>query len=118
MPVVYLKHIQMGFLDQTFRLPFSNRSISVKYALIHGAYWLFITGFFIYEKKYLIQKANLPYFVVCVAGRIGLLIIIAYLNLQYFLPRYLLQKRYIVYFTAVIISVIGYLIAQSLFDYY
>jgi hypothetical protein len=108
----------MGVLDQTLRLPFSTRSVSVKYALIHGAYWLLITGFFIYEKKYLIQKANLPYFVVCVAGRIGLLIMIAYLNLQYFLPRYLLKKRYLAYATAVILSVIGYLLIQSLFDYY
>jgi two-component system, LytTR family, sensor kinase len=108
----------MDLLDQPLRLPFSNRSVSLKYALIHGTYWLLITGFFIYEKKYLIQKANLPYFVVCVAGRIGLLILIAYLNLQYFLPRYLLKKRYIAYFTAVILSVIGYLILQSLFDYY
>jgi two-component system, LytTR family, sensor kinase len=108
----------MDLLDKTLRLPFSNRSISLKYALIHGAYWLLITGFFIYEKKYLIQKANLPYFVVCVSGRIGLLILIAYLNLQYFLPNYLLKKQYLAYFAAVIFSVIGYLIIQSLFDYY
>ena len=110
--------MQMDLLDKTLRLPFSNRNVSLKYALIHGAYWLLITGFFIYEKKYLIQKANLPYFVVCVTYRIGLLMVIAYLNLQYFLPRYLLRKRYLIYFTMVIISVIGYLIAQSLFDYY
>ncbi|MDO1450276.1 histidine kinase [Rhodocytophaga aerolata] len=108
----------MDFLDKTLRLPFSNRSVSLKYALIHGAYWLLITGFFIYEKKYLIQKANLPYFVACVTGRIGLLIGIAYLNLQYFLPNYLLKKRYVAYFTVVILSVIGYLLIQSLFDYY
>lgn len=108
----------MDVLDKTLRLPFSNRSVSLKYALLHCAYWLLITGFFIYEKKYLIQKANLPYFVVCVTYRIGLLIVIAYLNLQYFLPRYLLKKRYLAYFTAVILSVVGYLIVQSLFDYY
>src|SRR5215218_8740517 len=108
----------MDLLDKTLRLPFSNRSVSLKYALIHGAYWILITGFFLYEKKYLIHKANLPYFVVCVAGRVGLLIVIAYLNLQYFLPRYLLKKRYLVYFMAVIFSVLGYLIVQSLFDYY
>lgn len=108
----------MELLDKTLRAPFSNRSVSLKYVLVHGAYWLLITGFFIYEKKYLIQKANLPYFVICVAGRIGLLILIAYLNLQYFLPRYLLKKRYLAYFMAVIFSVLGYLVVQSLFDYY
>ncbi|MEJ7693878.1 histidine kinase [Daejeonella sp.] len=108
----------MDLLDKTVKPPFSSRQVSWKYILIHGTYWLLITGFFIYEKKYLIYKASMPYFLACVIGRIGLLIIIAYLNLHYFLPRYLLQKRYLAYFTAVILSVIGYLIVQSFYDYY
>lgn len=108
----------MDILDKQIKLPFSARSVSIKYALIHSTYWLLITGFFIFEKKYLIHKASMPYFVVCVTARIALLIVIAYLNLQYFLPRYLLKKRYLAYFTVVIISVIGYLIVQSLFDFY
>lgn len=108
----------MDFLDKPVKLPFSKGTVSLKYVLVHSAYWLLITGFFIYEKKYLIHKASMPYFVACVTVRITLLIIIAYLNLNYFLPRYLLKKRYFIYFTAVIISVIGYLIAQSLFDFY
>jgi two-component system LytT family sensor kinase len=117
MPLI-LNRLKMDPLDKPLKLPFSKRSITLKYALIHGAYWVLITGFFIYEKKYLIYKASMPYFVACVAGRIVLLIVIAYLNLQYFLPRYLLKKRYLAYFTAVILSVIGYLTAQSLFDFY
>lgn len=108
----------MDILDKKVLLPFSSRTVSLKYVLIHSAYWILITGFFIYEKKYLIYKASMPYFLACVIGRVGLLIIIAYLNLQYFLPKYLLKKRYLVYFSAVILSVIGYLIVQSLFDYY
>ncbi|GEO07328.1 histidine kinase [Adhaeribacter aerolatus] len=108
----------MDLLDKTIKLPFSNHRVSLKYALVHSAYWVLITGFFMYEKKYLIQKANLPYFIICVAGRIGLLILIAYLNLQYFLPRYLLKKHYLAYVMAVIFSVFGYLTLQSLFDYY
>jgi LytS/YehU family sensor histidine kinase len=60
----------------------------------------------------------MPYFVACVTVRIALLIVIAYLNLHYFLPKYLLKKSYLAYFTAVIISVIGYLTVQSLFDFY
>ncbi|CAL1517453.1 hypothetical protein MMC2321_01189 [Chitinophaga sp. MM2321] len=71
-----------------------------------------------FEKKYLIHKASMPYFVACVTVRIALLIVIAYLNLHYFLPKYLLKKRYFVYFTAVFIAVIGYLTVQSLFDFY
>jgi two-component system LytT family sensor kinase len=108
----------MDFLDKPLKLPFSKRSVSLKYALVHLAYWLLITGFFIYEKKYLIYKASMPYFVVCVSVRIALLMVIAYLNLHYFLPSYLLKKRYLAYFTAVILSVTGYLVAQSLFDFY
>lgn len=108
----------MDALDKPLRLPFSKRSVTLRHALMHGAYWLLITGFFTYEKRYLIYKASMPYFVACVTGRIVLLILIAYLNLQYFLPRYLLKKRYLAYFTAIILSVIGYLTVQSLFDFY
>lgn len=111
-------YLKMDTLDKPLKLPFSKRSVSLKYVLIHVAYWLLITGFFIYEKKYLIYKASMPYFVACVSGRIVLLMIIAYLNLHYFLPRFLLKKRYFAYFGWVLISVIGYLTAQSLFDYY
>ncbi|WP_316791353.1 LytTR family DNA-binding domain-containing protein [Pedobacter frigoris] len=89
-----------------------------KYLLIHFCYWLLITGFFIYEKKYLIYKASMPYFVACVSVRILLLIMIAYLNLHYFLPRFLMKKRYFIYAFAVLLSVTGYLLAQSLFDFY
>ncbi|MXV51145.1 histidine kinase [Pedobacter sp. HMF7647] len=103
--------------EKTFRLPFFKRSFSVKHALIHGAYWVLVTGFFLYEKKYLIYKTNLPYFFACVSGRIALLIVIAYLNLHYFL-KYLLRKRYLAYVTAVILSVVGYVLVQSLYDYY
>ncbi|MDB5150963.1 MAG: histidine kinase [Mucilaginibacter sp.] len=108
----------MDALDKSFQLPFLKRGITLRHALMHSAYWLLITGFFIYEKRYLIYKASMPYFVACVTGRIVLLIIIAYLNLQYFLPWYLLRKRYVAYFAAIILSVIGYLTAQSLFDFY
>lgn len=110
--------MKMELLDKQMKLPFSKRSVSLKHALAHSAYWILITGFFIYEKRYLIYKASMPYFAACVTVRILLLIVIAYLNLHYFLPRYLLKKRYVAYFSAVIISAIGYLIAQSLFDYY
>jgi two-component system LytT family sensor kinase len=108
----------MDFLDRHYKLPFSNRSFSVKYALIHAMYWVLIAGFFIYEKKYLIQKASMPYFLACVVVRIFMLIVIAYLNLNYFLPKFLLKRRYSLYAVWVTVSVIGYLLVQSLFDYY
>ncbi|MFC5409326.1 sensor histidine kinase [Larkinella bovis] len=108
----------MDFLDRPLKLPLSNRTVPLKYALVHAAYWILITGFFLYEKRYLIYKASLSYFTVCVVMRVSLLIVIAYLNLHYFLPRYLLKKRYGRYFSLVLLSILGYLLAQSLFDYY
>lgn len=60
----------------------------------------------------------MPYFLACVSIRVLLLVLIAYLNIQYFLPAYLMKKRYLAYALAVLVSVLGYLIVQSLFDYY
>ncbi|QKJ30755.1 histidine kinase [Mucilaginibacter mali] len=97
---------------------FKKRGILTKNTLIHGAYWILVTGFFLYEKRYLIYKANLPYFFACVSGRILLLIIIAYLNLHYFLPKYLAGKRYVAYGAAILLSLIAYLFIQTLYDFY
>lgn len=108
----------MDVLDRPIKIPLSSRTIPLKYALVHTAYWVLITGFFLYEKRYLIYKASLPYFVACVVMRIGLLIGIAYLNLHYFLPRYLLTQRYVRYATAVLLSILVYLLVQSFYDYY
>ena len=105
-------------LDKPLKIPFSNRTVPVRYALVHTAYWVLVTGFFLYERRFLIVKANLPYFLVCVGGRVGLLIGIAYLNIHYFMPQYLRAKRYFRYFSAVLVSILGYLLAQSLLDYY
>lgn len=108
----------MDFLDRPIKIPLSNRTIPVKYALVHAAYWVLITGFFLYEKRYLLRKANLPYFTICVVSRISLLIGIAYLNIHYFLPNFLLTKRYARYFSLVFLSILGYLILQTLLDFY
>ncbi|WP_300600440.1 histidine kinase [Niabella sp.] len=107
----------MTLWSKSIPLPFSKRRISTSRFLVHSAYWLLVTGFFLYEKRYLIYKASLPYFFACVSIRILLLIGIAYLNLHFFLPRYLLKKRYGVYSIALLLSVAGYLLVQSFFDY-
>lgn len=107
----------MDFLDRRINIPLSSRTIPVKYALVHTAYWVLITGFFLYEKRYLIYKAGLPYFAACVTVRVVLLIGIAYLNLHFFLPRYLLAGRYLRYFSLVLLSILGYLLVQAIYDY-
>jgi len=103
-------------MHKTIRLPLSGRNISVKYALVHAAYWLMITAFFIYEKKYMIVKSGLPSFVACISVRIALLIIVAYVNLHFLLPKYLVKGRYLKYFMLVLLSIAGYMLLQSLFD--
>ena len=107
----------MEFLDKRLPIPLTNRTTTVKYALVHTAYWVLITGFFLYEKRYLFYKAGLPYFAACVFIRVALLIGIAYLNLHYFLPRYLLTGRYWRYFGLVLLSILGYLLVQAFYDY-
>jgi two-component system LytT family sensor kinase len=113
-----LMNITANLQDKTFHLPFFKSSFSLRHTLVHGAYWILVTGFFLYEKKYLIYKTNLPYFFACVSVRVVLLILIAYLNLNYFLPTYLAAKRYVAYFTAVFLSLVGYVLVQSLYDFY
>ncbi|MCF3108802.1 histidine kinase [Niabella sp. CC-SYL272] len=108
----------MNLWSKSIALPFSKRRVSTRYLLAHSAYWVLATAFFLYEKRYLIHKASLPYFFACVSVRVLLLILIAYFNLHYFLPRYLLKKRYGAYSVALLLSVAGYLTLQSLFDYY
>lgn len=88
----------------------------LRYALIHTLYWVLITAFFIYDKKYMIVKAGLPSFAACVTIRIMLLIVVAYINLHYLLPKYLLAGKYIQYFSLVLLSIGGYLLVQALFD--
>lgn len=89
-----------------------------KKTLIYTAYWILVTGFFLYEKKYLLYKANMPYFLACVSVRVILLMVIAYLNLHIFLPKYLIKKRYGAYSASILLSVMAYLVIQSLYDWY
>ncbi len=85
---------------------------------IYLAYWILVTLIFLYDRTYLIQKAGLPNFFICVAVRVTLLIGLAWLNIHWLIPRYLLQRRYGSYFGLVFLLIIGYLVIQSLYDYY
>jgi two-component system LytT family sensor kinase len=85
---------------------------------IYLGFWILVTIIFLYDTRYLITKAGLPYFVVCAVVRIGLLIGVAWTNLNFLMPRYLFSKRYASYFSLVLLLITGYLIIQSLYDYY
>ncbi|MGN6490742.1 MAG: sensor histidine kinase [Agriterribacter sp.] len=106
----------MSIPAATIPVAYPDRSVRLRYALLHSVYWVLITAFFIYDKKYMIVKAGLPSFAACVTIRIALLIAIAYINVHYLLPRYLLKGKYWQYFLWVLLSVAGYLLVQALFD--
>lgn len=85
---------------------------------IYPAFWVLITVIFLYDTRYLITKAGLPYFLLCAVVRISLLIGLAWINLNILIPRFLFTKRYTLYFGWVLLMIIGYLVIQSLYDYY
>jgi len=85
---------------------------------IYLGYWVLVTIIFLYDRRYLITKAGLPYFFVCSIVRIALLIGLAWVNLNVLIPRYLFKKHYPSYFGLVLLLIAVYLIVQSLYDYY
>jgi len=86
--------------------------------LLNLGFWVVITLIFLYDRKYLIQKAGLGHFAECTVVRLGLIISLAYLHLYYIIPRYFSQKRYLSYTALLILSLGIYVSLQSLYDIY
>jgi hypothetical protein len=57
-----------------------------KNKLIYGGFWVLITVIFLYDTRYLITKAGLPYFLLCGTVRIGLIVGMAWINMQVLAP--------------------------------
>jgi two-component system LytT family sensor kinase len=85
---------------------------------IYISYWVLVTLIFLYDRTYLIQKAGLPNFFICCVVRVSLLMVLAWANIRWLIPRYLLHGRYAGYFSLVFLLLVGYLLVQSLYDYY
>lgn len=81
-------------------------------------FWLFITLLFLYERRYLIQKAGLPHFFACTAVRLALLMALAYINLYVFIPRYFNRRKYVQFSFLLLLSLIAYIALQSWYDTY
>lgn len=103
----------------------SDMEVSLKYAAwpghgkaMHLLFWVCVTLIFLYDRRYLIQKAGLDHFLECVIVRLALIISLAYINLHYLIPRYFSTKRYARYFLFLILLVTGYVSLQSLYDVY
>ncbi len=98
--------------------PGSTYNAAKRRQRIYLAYWVLVTLIFLYDRTYLIQKIGLPNFFICTVVRVALLIGLAWLNINWLIPRHLLPGKYGSYFGLVFLLIIGYLLIQSLFDYY
>lgn len=85
---------------------------------IELAFWVVVTFIFLYERRYLIQKAGLGHFVECVTVRVFLIVTLAYWNLHVLMPRFFETKKYFSYFTLLLLSLGLYNTLQSWYDMY
>src|ERR1700759_907898 len=81
-------------------------------------FWIVITMVFLYDRRYLIQKAGLGHFAECTIVRLILIISLSYLHIFYLIPRYFSAKRYFTYFACLILSLLVYVALQNLYDIY
>jgi hypothetical protein len=81
-------------------------------------FWIVITMVFLYDRRYLIQKAGLGHFAECTIVRLILIISLSYLHIFYLIPRYFSSKRYFTYFACLILSLLVYVALQNLYDIY
>jgi hypothetical protein len=86
--------------------------------LLTLGFWIVVTVIFLYDRRYLIQKAGLGHFAECMLFRLFLIISLAYLHLYYLIPRYFSVKRYFSYFALLLLSLGVYVSLQSLYDIY
>lgn len=73
---------------------------------------------FLFDRRYLIQKAGLGYFTECTIVRLILIISLCYLHIFYLIPRYFSTRRYFLYFALLTVSLCVYVTLQSLYDIY
>src|ERR1700759_4184721 len=84
----------------------------------HLLFWVVITMVFLFDRRYVIQKAGLGHFAECTIVRLTLIISLSYLHIFYLIPRYFSTKRYLTYFVLLILSLLVYVTLQNLYDIY
>src|SRR5215475_2871191 len=95
-----------------------NMKWSLARKLLHLLFWVIITTVFLFERRYLIQKAGLGHFAECAVVRIALIIGLSYFNLFWLIPRYFAAKKYFTYTVLLVLSLCLYVGLQSLYDIY
>lgn len=87
--------------------------------VIHFIFWLIVTTIFIYDRRYLIMKYQLPeHFLACVAVRMSLLISLVYFHLEVLIPRFFEKGRFLFYSLGLFASLLAYVCLQNLYDVY
>lgn len=91
----------------------------ISYKVFHLVFWTIVTLIFIYDRRYLIQKFNLPeHFVACVVIRIGLLISLVYFHLKVLVPKFFQKRAYVKYLFLLLVSLLAYVSIQNGYDIY
>lgn len=85
---------------------------------VEYAFWVVVALLFLYERRYLIQKAGLGHFIECVSVRLFLIVGLVYGNIYILIPRFFESKKYVLYFIWLIIAVFIYVALQSTYDIY
>lgn len=85
---------------------------------LHLLFWVIITMVFLFDRRYLIQKAGLGHFTECTIIRLILIISLSYLHIFYLIPRYFSAGRYFTYSILLILSLLVYVALQNLYDIY
>lgn len=86
--------------------------------IAHLLFWLVVTLVFLYDRRYLIQKAGLDHFAACVVVRLLLIISLAYLNLYYLIPKFFSPGKYFTYFSLLLTALLAYVTLQNMYDIY
>lgn len=86
--------------------------------LLHLLFWVVITMVFLFDRRFLIQKAGLGHFAECTVVRLSLIISLSYLHLFWLIPRYFSTKKYVTYFALLLLSLCVYVTLQNLYDIY
>lgn len=92
---------------------------SFPHRVLHLLFWTVITLIFIYDRRYLIMKFNLPeHFIACVVVRMGLLISLVNLHLKVLVPRFFKKRQFVKYTFFLLLSLGVYVSLQNLYDIY
>lgn len=94
-----------------------NKAVSRR-RVFHFLFWLIITVIFLYDRRYLIQKAGLDHFIECVTVRLLLIMSLVYFHLYYLVPQYFRAIKYAVYSLLLLTALFAYVSLQNLYDIY